>query len=368
MGQLLFCGAETVGCPFMAWPFLPWYSGKRRLDETMPCQRRPIGRGASFAVSLSHKPIFITLPKSSFMKRIFFLMLLFMEQMALAQGYAVPVPGMKYRILLPKGFVLETSFGGFHDAETGASIMVIELPASYQTIVEGFTEEALLSRGMSLIAKNAIRFSDTLATWLSVTQTANGQLYHKQMLLFGDGHHTIIGNGVYPAEAQALEPTIKAALLSLQYDENLKADPFEVVPFQVDLRQTNFRFQKYSLGNLIYTADGNKPAESSIFVVGSWNATLAPESRKTFAIQQIRKLSGVENSDAVTVKEVLIDGLSGYEMIVLDKAETEKLRLSYQIILFEEDGKLYWMIGQTSQDIPKYTTLYQQIAQTFKRK
>ena len=64
--------------------------------------------------------------------------------------------------------------------------MINELPAPYQSLVDGFTAEALKSRGMTLVTKQTIDFNGSKATIMDLTQSANGTTYLKQMLVFGD--------------------------------------------------------------------------------------------------------------------------------------------------------------------------------------
>jgi hypothetical protein len=65
----------------------------------------------------------------------------------------IKVPGTKCSLIPPSGFVAITNFSGFQSSETGASIMINELPAPYQQLVDGFTAEALKTHGMILISK-----------------------------------------------------------------------------------------------------------------------------------------------------------------------------------------------------------------------
>src|SRR5215218_9058385 len=116
----------------------------------------------------------------------FLLLLLLAGYLSSGQsGNLVKVPGTKCSLIPPAGFEPSSSFGGFQNAETGASIMINEIPAPYQEMVDGFTEEALKARGMTLTSKEPIDFNHSKATMIRLNQAANGITYLKQILIFG---------------------------------------------------------------------------------------------------------------------------------------------------------------------------------------
>ena len=94
------------------------------------------------------------------------------------------IPGTKCSIIPPKGFVLSTDFNGFQNPDIGASIMIVELPAAYQSVNAGFTEAALKSQGMTLLDMQTVDFNNSKAKLIKVSQQAqSGSIYLKQMLI-----------------------------------------------------------------------------------------------------------------------------------------------------------------------------------------
>jgi hypothetical protein len=91
----------------------------------------------------------------------------------------IKVSGTKCRLVPPSGFVAATSFSGCQNIETSASIMISELPAPYQTLVDGFTVEALKTRGMTLISKQAIDYNNSKATHNQCNTTRKRNDIHK---------------------------------------------------------------------------------------------------------------------------------------------------------------------------------------------
>ncbi|MBK6993756.1 MAG: hypothetical protein IPH31_02075 [Lewinellaceae bacterium] len=136
--------------------------------------------------------------------------LLFLVHFAFGQTEKLTkVSGTKCLLIPPSGFVVATTFSGFQNAETGASIMINEIPAPYQSIEEGFTADALKARGMTLVSKQVIDFNGSKATSINVTQPANGITYVKQMLIFGDSLTTVLVNGIYPEASKEIESKLK---------------------------------------------------------------------------------------------------------------------------------------------------------------
>ena len=166
----------------------------------------------------------------------FLLAFLFFGQVAIGQTQTLTkVPGTKCSLVPPSGFEKSTSFSGFHSLELGASIMINELPAPYKTLVDGFTKEALKSRGMNLKSKQSIDFNGSQATYISLTQSANGTTYAKQILIFGNEDVTVLVNGIYPESALDLENEIKDALLSTVYNSFQDENALDAATFTIDV-------------------------------------------------------------------------------------------------------------------------------------
>src|SRR5688572_27510677 len=85
-----------------------------------------------------------------------------------------PIGGTKYSIIPPEGFLPATNFSGFQNGGIGASIMVTEMPAPVHAIADGFTVSNLKSKGMTLIDKQTIDFNNEKATYIRLSQKANG--------------------------------------------------------------------------------------------------------------------------------------------------------------------------------------------------
>ena len=303
------------------------------------------------------------------MKNKLLLTFLFLAQIALGQTEKLTkVPGTKCSLIPPTGFVPATTFSGFQNAETGASIMINELPAPYQTLVNGFTEDALKSTGMTLVSTNSIDFNNGKATFINLTQPANGTTYIKQILIFGDTKGTVLVNGIYPETSKQLETKIKSALLSTVYNSTQDDNPLEAATFSIDTKNTEFKLVKYMSGSLLYSTDGKIPTDKPTLIVGNSLVKIPLNNQKKYAEERLKKLPRGEFNVIKETKEIRIDNLKGYEIIADGKTKEDKSELVYQVMLFNDNGDYYIILGQATEDYTKNLEAFKSIALTFKRK
>lgn len=297
-----------------------------------------------------------------------FLMLFFATGSFAQTAGPVPIPGTKCSLVPPAGFVAGTNFAGFQHVESGSSIMVNELPAPYQTMTDGFTAEALKSRGMTLLNKEPIEFNGGKATWIQVSQPANGTTYLKQILLFGDEKQTVIVNGIYPEAAKSMAPQLKAALLSTVYNSNQSDNAEESANFSIQAAGTGFSYVKAISGTLLYSMDGKIPTEKPTFLVGSSLAKVAVADQENYSIARLKKLPGGESMTIRKSRPITIDQLNGYEIEAEGKTKKNTPALIYQVMLFTQNGYYYIMVGNASEEQEKNLELFKKMAGSFKRK
>lgn len=297
-------------------------------------------------------------------------LLLFLGQITFGQTENLTkVSGTKCSLIPPNGFVSSSTFSGFQNDEKGASIMINEIPAAYQQLVDGFTAPALKTRGMTLVSKQTIDFHNLKATLFTVTQPANGTTYLKQMLIFGDTKGTVLVNGIYPEESKDIESEIKQALLSTVYTETQMENPLEAAMFTIETKDTDFKVIKYMSGMLLHSTDGKIPTEKPTLTVGNSISKIPlTQNRSAFALDRIKKLPKGELNVIKSNNEITIDNLKGYEIVAEGKSKDNLPELTYQVMLFNDKGDYFIILGQTSEDFQKYVDTFKKIAKTFKRK
>ena len=103
-------------------------------------------------------------------------------------------------------------------------------------------------------------------------------------------------------------------------------------------------------------------------IVGGSIAKVISQNQQKYAEERLKKLPGGEQCVIKEINEVNIDGLKGYEIIADGKTKDNMPELVYQLMLFNDKGDYYIIVGQTGEDFPKYVELYRKISKTFKRK
>ncbi len=297
-------------------------------------------------------------------------LLLFLGQITFGQTENLTkVPGTKCSLIPPNGFVTSSTFSGFQNEEKGASIMINEIPAPYQQLIDGLTAPALKTRGITLVSKQTIDFHNSKATLFTVTQPANGITFLKQMLIFGDTKGTVFVNGIYPESSKDIELEIKETLLSTVYTETEIENPLEAAMFTIETKDTDFKVIKYFSGMLLFSTDGKIPTEKPTLIVGnSINKVSTDQNQSKFALERLKKLPNGELSIIKSSKEISIDNLKGYEIIAEGKSKDNLPELTYQVIFFNDKGDYFIILGQTKEDFQKYVDTFKKIAITFKLK
>jgi hypothetical protein len=221
---------------------------------------------------------------------------------------------------------------------------------------------------MTLISKQTIDFNNSKATLISVTQPANGMTYIKQILIFGDTKGTVMVNGIYPEASKNIESKIKEALLSTTYNASQNDNPLDAATFFINTDGTDFKVVKFMSGSLLYSTDGKIPTDKPTLIVGNSLAKISASNQKQYAEERLKKLPRGEFNVIKEIKEISIDNLTGFEIVANGKDKDDKPELIYQVMLFNDKGDYYIILGQSKDDFEKYLQTFKSIAKTFKRK
>lgn len=282
------------------------------------------------------------------------------------------IPGTKFFLIPPTGFISATNFQGYQQMNSGASILVMEIPGPFSESTKGFNEQGLKTQGVVLKKKEEIKINGHQGLFLTTEQFAYGKNYSKYVLVFGDSKATYMVNGTFPKELTQLDKVIIESMLSVIYESGLSVDPLSAVSFSVDTENTKLKFGKNITGMILYTVDGKVPTESSdktSFIAGVSLANGQTIDKKLAAINRIKKMPYSDlKIDENKITEIEIDGISGYEIIgegLVKPGGTKEL--VYQVMLFTDNG-YYILVGTTTNNFEQNSELFKKVAKTFKRK
>lgn len=262
-----------------------------------------------------------------------------------ADAERVRIPGTSVSLQPPAGFTPAESFPGFQSAEHQASIMVTQMPAPVAEVMKGMTQEALATRGMTLLASSAETAGGREALLLQVAQAAGGAEFLKWMLVTGDPQTTVLVVGTFPkSSGDAVGAAIRTSVLTASLAGE-PGDPFEGLLFRITPTQ---RLKIASrVGNmLLLTESGGTgplgPGEP-IYIVGSSIGPGGGGDLKAFSEARAKQTEQIQDLKNLSGREITLDGMAAYELLAdaQDVKSGTPIRL-YQVIA--PDGGGYFII------------------------
>lgn len=280
------------------------------------------------------------------------------------------IRGSKINIIPPKGFTIASNFLGFQDAKTNSSIIVLEVPASFDKTSGSLTVENLLKQGVKALNIETIIFNGLKAKFIKSEQTAYGIDFIKYSLVFGTESETMMINGIFPKENIQLEQEITKAIMSSVYNPEKVISALDTVDFQISVEGTDFVFAKSMSNMLIYSRDGKMPTElndKASIVIAKSISKLEISDKKEFSINKIKGLT-MQISKILQVEPISINGLSGYEILADGvNRKTGAKEQAYQVLLFNHLD-YYVLYGSSSDNYDANSKIFKRIAASFKLK
>ncbi|MGD9680323.1 MAG: hypothetical protein AB7W16_03990 [Candidatus Obscuribacterales bacterium] len=246
------------------------------------------------------------------------------------------VKGTRVSLVKPEGFEQAPSFNGYILKDKSASVMVTEMPAPIDKILEGFTEEKLALKGMNMLSKEDVRVSGCKGVLVEAQQA----IFKKWILVFGREDETVLVVAVFPEDySDELSDPLKECVSSVTWDQSSKVDVMENLNFSVEARAP-FKLARRLQNTLLFTEGGKFPAtkpEEPIYIVGESFFQPQIAGRKEFCLERLGQTQGVKEASADSVEPVKYAGLEGYVIAARGKdSRTDDKMYVYQVILFGE--------------------------------
>jgi len=281
------------------------------------------------------------------------------------------VPGTNVTIELPAGFSPAAQFPGFYQAESGASIMVTELPGPFAEVREGMTKEGLATRGMVLLESHPVPVDGREALLLKVKQQAQGVDYIKWFLVAGDELGTTLVVGTFPSRTtESLSAPVRQALLSTTWDREARFDLFEGLRFRLEStpklkianRMNNMivfneegRLGPLGPGEPYYIA-GNAVAKTDISDLPAFARARAAQ---TANIAWLRNLKG---------RPLTLGGLEAYELLADATHTGSGIPIQFYQVIVPADGTYYILQGFVNSDrAAEFLEEFRRVTETFQR-
>lgn len=257
------------------------------------------------------------------------------------------VKNTRVGLIPPAGFKPSPLFNGFILEEKHASIMVTELPAPAEKMIEGFTAENLAKKNMELLGKESVKVagSDMEGQLLHVKQKVAGVSFEKWITIFGDDNSAVLVVAAFP---EGIEEDVSAALKksvsNIEWDAKLKLDQTAGLNFEIEPAGP-LKLARRIQNMLLFTEEGKFPAKSAsdpIFIVGQSFANPHIPDREKFCVDRIKQMTGLSDfSDlhVVSLGSDSKDDADGFEVVAqaVDSKSGDKMFI-YQVIHFAPDS------------------------------
>jgi len=293
--------------------------------------------------------------------------------LAFAQAKLVKVPGTKASLVPPASLKPSDRFPGFLDEETGSSIVITELPASYSEMADGFTKEALAAKGMNLLSKKEISLDGRPGVLLHAGQEARSIAYLKWMVITGNEKETLLVTATFPEEMKAqLSSVMEQSALSVKWDAEAKIDPLAGLNFSF-VDDPSLKFARRFTNMVILTKDGalpGKPTNDPFFIIGSSFSQVTISDIRKFAEMRVTQIEQVSDVAIKKQSDVTIAGLSGSEIVAEAKWSDlpDAPVVVYQVVLL--DGENYFIMQGHAprEEQEKYLAVFTRVAKSFRKK
>lgn len=189
--------------------------------------------------------------------------------------------GLGIGLAPPAGMSASTKFSGFEDEGSGASILMVEMPAeAYGQIEKNFTDEALKRQNIVVAKREAWPIEGGKGFLVSGTQAAGGSSVQKWVLIGGFPSATALVTVQVPPSASSSysDEVVRSTLRTLAYrspgslDEQIAALPFTLG------ERAGFRPVRVLAGNSLMLTDGRKDVikgvEQPILVVAAGDGVI----------------------------------------------------------------------------------------------
>lgn len=281
------------------------------------------------------------------------------------------IKGTNIYMIPPSTFELTNNFKGFQNPDDQTSmIMIVEIPGPLSEVSKGFNLEKLKDAGMRLIGKAEVQISEYSGFLLEVDQSANGIIFSKHILVYGNEKSSTLINGIYIKDSLQLGMSIKESILTTFIDSKFESNPRDALDYSFNENVGSLKFHSVIGNGMLFNRDLKTPTESAdkttLFTDKSF-ARIDIADKKLFCISRLKKYP--EDYTMLVSKGISpieLDNLTGFELYAKSN-ENDDIEI-YQVILFNEEGGYYLFVGEYLAGNEKAISDIKKIIQTFKKK
>ena len=269
-----------------------------------------------------------------------------LEQEPPPEQASIVVPGTQVEMPTPAGFVLSERFSGFEDTYSGASILVVELPAeAFAELRRDMTTEALAERGIVVRERREEIVDGLPAIWIDGTQPSEKLIHEKRLLVVG-GEVTVLLTATIPSsyasEVRLLK--IEAAMRALRFRDT-RGESLTRLPF-VFSQLAGFRFTRTLAGRAAVLVEekpfvtSSRPAVFMVSVPLLASCAEYDGLEDQFGREVLGNLTNVSLGDVLSSRRLELGGRPAIEHIADGISAVGEPVMLVQTLVFDGCGYL----------------------------
>jgi hypothetical protein len=286
-------------------------------------------------------------------------------------------PNSRTALDVPERFTPSSRFSGFIDDESGASFLIVEMPAvAYEEVKKlGDRADALAQKGVvdTRTAQLPGRGGDYVYI-VGKQKTLAGD-YGKHILIMREHDVTVMITANIPQQAlitQAVTPqqVERAFATATVRAEVAKGNDLFRLSYLGPFKESISIFgssKAYSLTGKVPEPGSDKAVADPVFVVSPSVDKAEITDIKTVAQNLFHTFAGLTGQEIRSEKPVTIGGLPGYEIIGEGQNQKAGVPSGIYIVLLSGNGGGYYMLAGSARaaDMPTYLPEFQKIAGGF---
>jgi hypothetical protein len=283
------------------------------------------------------------------------------------------VPGTAVQIAPPEGFQPSKLFLGFEKQNTGAAILVTELPVPKAEIPKVLDKlnsaQALGSRGIRVIESKEIVISGIAGKLLLVSQSNQGVDFLKWIIVVAEGDRILIVTAPFPkSEAATLKEPLRRTIVGITWTPNQPAPKLEGLPFtfqpagdlQVWTRLSN---------SVALTPNGVQPpipASQPLLILGSAYQNVDLLDIAAFSRKRLKTTLEVRGLTEVSSSSKTISGYPAFELVARGYDQKTNTPLTVYQVILKTEKTYYFMQGLVpNAKAQKYLPIFRAVANSF---
>jgi hypothetical protein len=281
----------------------------------------------------------------------------------------VRLKGSTLNIIVPEGFVASSNFVGFQQQESGSSIVLNHIEnAPYEEMINGFTKEALATRGVRLIKTDSVNINHSTrkGRLLHSTISAAGNEYSRKILVLSSptGVDLLVCN--YPFRISSEYDLIMGLVIrTLFFSDEEPVNPDEALDFTLSSEGTPLIRKNIMLSTigLIYSEDD----KGEVLMATKSVRPLSSDDLQGASIALAKTLPKLVDLKVTERNSLEVDGMKAYEIVGEATYQGAIKGLVYQLITVTEGA--YYRVGGESKSLNKaHIEDFRKVARTLRRK